>query len=65
MCMIVVKDNNVDQSIRILKKKLQKEGLFKELKNRVEFEKPSKKRARERSEAIRRLKKLSRKSMNA
>ena len=61
MCTVTVRNNNVEQSLRILKKKLQREGVFRELKLRTGFEKPSKKKAREKSEATRRARKLSRK----
>ncbi|MDR0484548.1 MAG: 30S ribosomal protein S21 [Alphaproteobacteria bacterium] len=61
MCIVTVRDNNIEQSLRILKKKLQREGVFRELKLRTGFEKPSKKKAREKSEAIRRARKLARK----
>lgn len=56
-----VRDNNVDQALRVLKKKLQREGVFREMKLRNFYEKPSEKRAREKSEAIRRARKLARK----
>lgn len=58
---ITVKDNNVDQALRILKKKMQREGIFREMKQRRYFEKPSEKRVREKQEAVRRARKLSRK----
>ena len=58
---VVVRDNNVEQALRVLKKKLQREGIFRELKNRKHFEKPSEKRKREKNEAVRRARKLSRK----
>jgi len=58
---VTVRDNNVDQALRVLKKKLQREGVFREMKMRRAYEKPSEKRARERAEAIRRLRKLARK----
>ena len=58
---VQVRDNNVDQALRALKKKLQREGVFREMKLRNYYEKPSEKRAREQSEAIRRRKKLERK----
>ena len=58
---VLVRDNNVDQALRVLKKKLQREGIFREMKRRRAFEKPSEKRARERAEAIRRKRKLDRK----
>ncbi len=58
-----VRDNNVDQALRALKKKLQREGVFREMKLRRHFEKPSQKRKRERAEAVRRHRKLLRKRM--
>jgi small subunit ribosomal protein S21 len=58
---VSVRDNNVDQALRALKKKLQREGVFRELKLRQHFEKPSEKRARETAESIRRARKLARK----
>ncbi len=58
---VVVRDNNVDQALRALKKKMQREGLFREMKLRNHYEKPSERRAREKAEAIRRARKLARK----
>lgn len=58
---VVVRDNNVDQALRALKKKLQREGVFREMKLRNYYEKPSEKRARQKAEAIRRARKLARK----
>jgi small subunit ribosomal protein S21 len=58
---IVVRDNNVDQALRALKKKMQREGIFREMKLRNHYEKPSEKRAREKAEAVRRARKLARK----
>ncbi|WP_436642069.1 30S ribosomal protein S21 [Microbaculum sp. FT89] len=58
---VLVRDNNVDQALRALKKKLQREGLFREMKRRKAYEKPSEKRAREKGEAIRRARKAARK----
>ena len=58
---VVVRDNNVDQALRALKKKMQREGIFREMKLRNFYEKPSEKRAREKAEAIRRARKLARK----
>ncbi len=58
---VFVRDNNVDQAIKVLKKKLQREGLFREMKLRDHYEKPSERRVRERAEAIRRARKLARK----
>ncbi|MBI3420083.1 MAG: 30S ribosomal protein S21 [Proteobacteria bacterium] len=56
-----VRDNNVDQALRALKKKLQREGVFREMKIRRNYEKPSEKKARERAESIRRQRKVERK----
>jgi small subunit ribosomal protein S21 len=58
---VFVRDNNVDQALRVLKKKMQREGVFREMKRRRFFEKPSDRAAREKSEAIRRRRKLARK----
>lgn len=58
---VLVRDNNVDQALRVLKKKLQREGVFREMKLRRHYEKPSEKRAREQAEAIRRARKVERK----
>jgi len=56
-----VRDNNVDQALRVLKKKMQREGLFREMKERRDFEKPTEKRKREKQENIRRSRKAARK----
>ncbi len=58
---VSVRDNNVDQALRVLKKKLQREGVFREMKLRRSYEKPSERRARERAEAVRRVRKMERK----
>ena len=58
---IMVRDNNVDQALRALKKKLQREGVYREMKLRRHFEKPSEKRAREKDAAVRRARKMERK----
>lgn len=60
---VIVRDNNVDQALRALKKKMQREGVFREMKLRRAYEKPSERKARERAEAIRRHRKLMRKRM--
>ena len=59
---VTVKDNNVDQALRSLKKKMQREGLFKEMKLRKHYEKPSLRKAREKEESIRRVRKLKRRN---
>ncbi len=61
---VQVRDNNVDQALRALKKKMQREGIFREMKLRRHFEKPSQRRKRERAEAVRRHRKLLRKRMD-
>ena len=58
---IFVRDNNVDQALKALKKKMQREGIFREMKLRGHYEKPSEKKAREKAEAVRRARKLARK----
>ncbi|MBR0741573.1 30S ribosomal protein S21 [Bradyrhizobium liaoningense] len=58
---VLVRDNNVDQALRVLKKKMQREGVFREMKQRRSYEKPSERKTREKSEAIRRARKLARK----
>ncbi len=60
---VQVRDNNIDQALRALKKKMQREGIFREMKLRRSYEKPSEKRAREKAEAIRRTRKLLRKRL--
>jgi small subunit ribosomal protein S21 len=58
---VFVRDNDIDQALRVLKKKMQREGIFRELKARRSYEKPSKKRVREKSDAVRRRRKFDRK----
>jgi small subunit ribosomal protein S21 len=60
---VLVRDNNVDQALKVLKKKMQREGVFREMKLRGHYEKPSEKRVREKAEAIRRARKLARKKL--
>lgn len=61
MVEVIVRDNNVDQALRALKKKMQREGLFREMKMRRHYEKPSEARVRNAAEAKRRARKLARK----
>ncbi len=58
---VIVRDNNIDQALRALKKKMQREGIFREMKLRRNYEKPSEKKARERAESLRRQRKVERK----
>jgi len=60
---VLVRDNNVEQALRVLKKKMQREGVFREMKLRRHFEKPSERKTRETAEAIRRARKLARKKL--
>jgi len=60
---VLVRDNNVDQALKALKKKMQREGIFREMKLRNYYEKPSERRVREKAEAVRRARKLARKKL--
>jgi small subunit ribosomal protein S21 len=60
---VIVRDNNVDHALKILKKKMQREGIFREMKRRSAYEKPSERTTREKAEAIRRARKLVRKNL--
>jgi len=60
---VLVRDNNVDQAMRVLKKKLQREGFYRELRRKKFYEKPSVRKAREKSEALRRTRKQARKQL--
>ncbi len=58
---IFVRDNNIDQALKALKRKMQREGIFREMKRRSFYEKPSEKKTREKAEGIRRSRKAARK----
>ena len=58
---VIVRDNNIDQALRVLKKKMQREGVFREMRQRRSYEKPSERKNREKSEAVRRARKAARK----
>ena len=60
---VLVRENNVEQALRVLKKKMQREGIFRELKRRASYEKPSERKTREKAEAVRRSRKLARKKL--
>jgi small subunit ribosomal protein S21 len=60
---VLVRNNNVDQALKVLKKKMQREGVFREMKLRGHYEKTSERRVREKAEAIRRARKLARKKL--
>jgi len=61
--LVLVRDNNVDQALKVLKKKMQREGILREMKQRQRYEKPSERRAREAADAIRRARKNERKRL--
>jgi small subunit ribosomal protein S21 len=60
---VFVRDNNVDQALKALKRKMQREGTFREMKRRRSYEKPSERRVRERADAVRRYRKAMRKRL--
>ena len=62
--LVFVRENDVERAVRILKKKLQREGVFREMKLRRHFEKPSKRKQREKAEAVRRMRKVLRKRLD-
>ena len=55
---IEVKDNNVEQALRVLKRKLQRDGFFKIIKLKNTYEKPSEKKKEFFKKILRELKKL-------
>jgi small subunit ribosomal protein S21 len=60
---VLVRDNNIDQAMRVLKKKMQREGIFREMRDRKHYEKPSERKTREKAEAIRRNRKAQKKQL--
>jgi small subunit ribosomal protein S21 len=60
---VFVRDNDVGSALRVLKKKMQREGTFREMKLRRAYEKPSERRAREKTESVRRYRKMLRRRM--
>lgn len=61
--LVLVRENNVEQALRVLKRKMQREGVFREMRTRRSYEKPSEKRVREEAEAVRRHRKLAKKKL--
>jgi small subunit ribosomal protein S21 len=61
--LVFVRDNNVDSALRVLKKQMQRDGTFREMKLRRAYEKPSERRTREKKEGMRRLRKALRKRL--
>lgn len=60
MSQVLVRFNNVEQALKALKKKLQREGVFRVMKMKRSFEKPSEARVRKADESLRRRRKLNR-----
>lgn len=60
---VFVRDNDINAALRVLKKKMQREGLFREMKRRRSYEKPSERKTREKAEAVRRYRKTMRKRL--
>lgn len=58
---VLVRDNNVEQALKVLKRRMQREGIFREMKARRSYEKPSERKTREKAEAVRRARKAARK----
>ena len=54
---VVVRNNNLEQAMRVLKKKVQKAGIVKEFRQRQYYEKPSDKRVRKKKEMAKNWKK--------
>ena len=57
---VKVRNNNVEKAIRVLKKKIQKDGMMRELRQRQYYEKPTLKRQRKLKESLRRVAKENR-----
>ncbi len=60
---VFVRDNDVNAALRVLKRKMQREGIFREMKRRRAYEKPSERAVREKAEGVRRRRKAMRKRM--
>jgi len=60
---VFVRNNDVNAALRALKKKMQREGTFREMKLRRSYEKPSERRVREKAESVRRYRKMLRKRL--
>lgn len=61
MVQVIVNANNVEQALRVLKKKMQREGVFRIMKMKRFYEKPSEAKVRKKAESVRRIRKLHRK----
>ncbi len=58
---VTVRGGNIEHALKFLKKKLQREGLLRKMKLHRYYEKPSERKKRERSETLRRSRKVMRK----
>ena len=58
---VTVRDGNIEKALKIFKRKVQKSGLLKELKQKSFYEKPSEKKQRRKKEAVKRWRKLQKK----
>jgi len=57
LVLVEVRNGNLEKAMRVLKKKVQKEGLLKELKDRQYYTKPSEKRREAKKQGIKNVKK--------
>jgi len=60
---VFVRDNDVNAALRVLKRKMQREGTFREMRLRRAYEKPSERRAREKAQSVRRHRKMLRRRL--
>jgi small subunit ribosomal protein S21 len=61
MVQVLVRFNNIDQALKTLKKKMQREGVFRVMKLKRHHEKPSEAKVRRAAESLRRRRKINRK----
>lgn len=61
--LVFVRDNDINMALRVLKKKMQREGTFREMRRRRAYEKPSERRNREKAESMRRVRKALRRQL--
>lgn len=53
-----VRDNRLDQALRVLKRKLQREGIFREMRDHEFYRKPSEKKKERLARAVRRRRRV-------
>ncbi len=63
MVKVTVRDNDVNQALRALRRKMQREGIFREMRQHRRFEKPSQRRVRKQMEAVRRRRRRERRRL--